>query len=145
MTDAPSHFSHDIVRRSARANAHGIAKQTRLVAPWSHTVREILAPPGVLHVKTDCALLDAKTVFVTHRLAASGCFDDYFVVHRAPCEDAAANAIRFNDVVLQTAGYPRTRDAVERAGYTVVEIGNSECARLDGDLSCRSLRFTPGP
>ena len=34
-------------------------------------------------------------------------------------------------------------DAIAAAGYTVREIGNSECAKLDGGMSCLSLRFTP--
>jgi dimethylargininase len=133
-----------LVGRSARTNAAGIAELTQLVTPWGHKLREVHTPPGVLHFKTDCSLLDAKTVLATPRLAASGCFDDYFVVHTAPGEEAAANAIRFNDVVLMAAGFPGTRAAVEGAGYTVVEIGNSECAKLDGGMSCLSLRFTPG-
>ncbi len=134
-----------LVGRSARTNAAGIAELTRLVTPWGHSVREVHTPPGVLHFKTDCSLLDAKTVLSTPRLAASGCFDDYFVVHTAPGEEAAANAIRFNDVVLMAAGFPGTRSAVEAAGYAVREIGNSECAKLDGGMSCLSLRFTPKP
>jgi dimethylargininase len=43
------------------------------------------------------------------------------------------------------AGFPRTRDAIAAAGLTVREIGNSECAKLDGGMSCLSLRFTPRP
>jgi dimethylargininase len=58
-------------------------------------------------------------------------------------EEAAANAIRFNDSVLMAAGFARTRDALQAAGYGVIEIGNSECAKLDGGMSCLSLRFTP--
>ena len=58
-------------------------------------------------------------------------------------EEAAANAIRFNDLVLIPAGFPKTRDAITAAGFTVREIGNSECAKLDGGMSCLSLRFTP--
>jgi dimethylargininase len=132
-----------LVGRSARTNAAGIAELTRLVADWGKPVREVHTPPGVLHFKTDCSLLDAQTVLATPRLAESGCFDDYFVVHTATGEEAAANAIRFNDVVIMAAGFPGTRAAVERAGYKVVEIGNSECAKLDGGMSCLSLRFTP--
>jgi dimethylargininase len=40
-------------------------------------------------------------------------------------------------------GFPATRDRLIDAGYSVVEIGNSECAKLDGGMSCLSLRFTP--
>jgi dimethylargininase len=132
-----------LVGRSARTNAAGIAELTRLVAGWGHEVREVYTPPGVLHFKTDCSLMDAETVLSTDRLAASGCFAGYRVIPVEPGEEAAANAIRFNDAVLFPAGFPRTRDRLVTAGYAVTEIGNSECAKLDGGMSCLSLRFSP--
>lgn len=132
-----------LVGRSARTNAAGIAELSRLVADWGHRVREVHTPPGVLHFKTDCSLMDAETILATDRLAASGCFAGYRVIPVAPGEEAAANAIRFNEAVLFPAGFPRTRDRLWDAGLNVIEIGNSECARLDGGMSCLSLRFTP--
>lgn len=132
-----------LVGRSARTDAAGIAELTKLVAPWGHVVREVFTPPGVLHFKTDCSLLDGETILSTPRLAASGCFDGYRVIHTAPGQEVAANSIRFNDVVIMPAGFPATRDAVVAAGFAVQEIGNSECAKLDGGMSCLSLRFTP--
>lgn len=132
-----------LIGRSARTDAAGIAELTSLVAPWGHKVREVFTPPGVLHFKTDCSLLDGETILSTERLAASGCFDGYRVIHTAPGEEAAANSIRFNDVVIMPAGFSGTRDAIVAAGFSVVEIGNSECAKLDGGMSCLSLRFTP--
>lgn len=134
-----------LIGRSARTDAAGIAELTALVAPWGHKVREVFTPPGVLHFKTDCSLLDGETILSTKRLAASGCFGGYSVIHTAPGEEAAANSIRFNDVVIMPAGFPGTRDAILAAGFTVVDIGNSECAKLDGGMSCLSLRFTPKP
>ena len=136
---------HEIlVGRSARTNAAGIAALTHLVTPWGHKVREVLTPPGVLHFKTDCSLLDANTILSTKRLSASGCFKGYTVIEVPAGEEPAANTIRFNDLVLMPAGFPRTRDAITAAGFTVRAIGNSECAKLDGGMSCLSLRFTPG-
>jgi len=132
-----------LVGRSARTNAGGVADLTRLVADWGHKVREVFTPPGVLHFKTDCSLLDADTILATERLDASGCFAGYKVIHCAPGEEASANAIRFNNLVLFPAGFPRTRDKLLAAGYDLREIGNSECAKLDGGMSCLSLRFTP--
>lgn len=134
-----------LIGRSARTDAAGIAELTTLVAPWGHTVREVFTPPGVLHFKTDCSLLDGTTILATSRLADSGCFDSYRVIHTAPGEEAAANSIRFNDVVIMPAGFPGTRAAIQSAGFRVAEIGNSECAKLDGGMSCLSLRFTPKP
>jgi dimethylargininase len=132
-----------LVGRSARTNAAGVAELDRLIAPWGHVVREVHTPAGVLHFKTDCSLLDEETILSTQRLDASGCFQGYRVIHVATGEEACANTIRFNDLVLMPAGFPRTRDALVTAGYVVREIGNSECAKLDGGMSCLSLRFTP--
>ncbi len=132
-----------LVGRSARTNAAGVAELAGLVADWGHRVRELHTPPGVLHFKTDCSLMDAETVLSTDRLAASGCFADYRVIPVAAGEEASANAIRYNDSVLFPAGFPRTRDRLVDAGYNVTEIGNSECAKIDGGMSCLSLRFTP--
>ena len=132
-----------LVGRSARTNGAGIAELAEKVAAWGHVVREVFTPPGVLHFKTDCSLLDAETILSTERLDASGCFKGYRVIHTAAGEEACANAIRFNELVLMPAGFPRTRDKLVAAGYSVREIGNSECAKLDGGMSCLSLRFSP--
>ncbi len=134
-----------LVGRSARTNAEGIAELARLTADWGETVREVHTPPGVLHFKTDCSLLDAETILATTRLSASGCFAGYRLIDVAEGEEAAANTIRFNDLVLMPAGFPRTRDRLLAAGYALREIGNSECAKIDGGMSCLSLRFTPKP
>ncbi|MGR3474447.1 MAG: dimethylarginine dimethylaminohydrolase, partial [Sulfitobacter sp.] len=53
----------------------------------------------------------------------------------------AANSIRFNQYVLCPAGFPRTAEMLTKAGFEVVEISNAECAKLDGGMSCLSLRF----
>jgi len=132
-----------LVGRSARTDAEGIAELIRLVSPWGHKVREVFTPPGVLHFKTDCSLLDSETILATSRLDASGCFKGYRVIHTAVGEEACANTIRFNDLVIMPSGFPRTADILSKAGYNVRLVGNSECAKLDGGMSCLSLRFTP--
>ena len=130
-----------LVGRSARTDAAGIAELAGLVAAWGYQVRELITPKGVLHFKTDCSLLDEGTVLATERLAASGCFKEYRVILTAPGEEAAANAIRCNHLVIMAAGFPGTSERLRQAGFNVREIDNSECAKLDGGMSCLSLRF----
>ena len=132
-----------LVGQSARTNGAGIAALADLVADWGYTVREVQTPPGVLHFKTDCSLMDEETILSTERLSASGCFDGYRVLHTAPGEEAAANAIRFNGLVLMAAGFPGTAEMLTDAGYDIRQIGNTEAAKLDGGMSCLSLRFSP--
>jgi len=131
-----------LVGTSARTDARGIAELAQVVAAWGWSVRKVETPAGVLHFKTDCSLLDGETILSTRRLAASGCFSGYRVIEVPDGEEAAANTIRFNDLVLMPAGFPRTRDRIAAAGFAVREIGNSECAKLDGGMSCLSLRFS---
>lgn len=130
-----------LVGRSDRSDAAGVTELAGIVAEWGHTLREVFTPPGVLHFKTDCSLLDGETILSTRRLDASGCFSGYRVLHVPKGEEAAANSIRFNRFVLLPAGFPRTAEMLDKAGYEVVEINNTECAKLDGGMSCLSLRF----
>ena len=133
--------SEILVGRSARTDAAGIAQLAGIVARHGYRLREVMTPPGVLHFKTDCSLLDAETILATRRLDDSGCFSDYRVIHTADGEEAAANSIRYNDQLFVPAGFPRTLERLHDAGYQVVEINNSECAKIDGGMSCLSLRF----
>ena len=132
-----------LVGRSARTDRAGVEELREIVANWGYQVREVHTPPDVLHFKTDCSLLDDNTILTTRRLAASGCFEGYDVIHTESGEEACANAIRFNDIVIFPAGFPNTAAVLRRAGYRVTEIGNSEAAKLDGGMSCLSLRFSP--
>ena len=132
-----------LVGSSARTDAAGIEELGGIVADWGYAVRHVQTPPGVLHFKTDCSLLDEETILATRRLDASGCFEGYKVIHTADGEEACANAIRFNDLVLMPSGFPATADELASKGYCVREIGNSEAAKLDGGMSCLSLRFSP--
>ncbi|MGI9353178.1 MAG: dimethylarginine dimethylaminohydrolase family protein [Rhizobiaceae bacterium] len=136
---------HEIlVGSSARTDSAGIDELRKLVEPMGHQVREVNTPPGVLHFKTDCSLLDEETILSTKRLDASGCFEGYKIIHTAEGEEACANSIRFNEFVIMPDGFPRTREMLAAKGYEVRPIGNSEAAKLDGGMSCLSLRFTPG-
>lgn len=130
-----------LVGRSNRTDAAGVSELAAIVVDWGHILREVFTPPGVLHFKTDCSVLDAETILSTRRMDESGCFDGYRVLHVAEGEEAAANSIRFNQFVLCPAGFPRTAEMLSSYGYKVVEINNSECAKLDGGMSCLSLRF----
>ena len=132
-----------LVGQSERTNLEGISELRDIVSHWGYTVREVETPPGVLHFKTDCSLLDENTILSTKRLADSGCFENYRVIHTAEGEEACANAIRFNNLVIMPKGFPKTEAILLENGYDVRTVGNTEAAKLDGGMSCLSLRFSP--
>ncbi|HHB80949.1 MAG TPA: dimethylarginine dimethylaminohydrolase [Aliiroseovarius sp.] len=132
-----------LVGLSARTDRDGVLALGEIVSAWGYLLRAVETPPEVLHFKTDCSLLAPDVVLATARLAATGCFDGYEVLRLPEGEEPAANAIRFNDVVLLPACFAKTAEMLTRAGYDVVEISNDQAAKLDGGMSCLSLRFTP--
>jgi dimethylargininase len=130
-----------LVGLSARSDAAGAEALAAALAPHGYRVRRVATPAGVLHLKSDCATLGGNAVLATPRLAAAGCFAGYEVIETAPGEEAAANAIRVNDRVFVAAGFPGTAGRLAEAGYDLVPLDLSEAAKLDGGLSCLSLRF----
>ncbi|MCY4589430.1 MAG: arginine deiminase family protein [Alphaproteobacteria bacterium] len=132
-----------LVGRSARTSRDGIDALRSIVDAWGYTVREVSTPRGVLHFKTDCAILDEETILATPRLSASGCFKGYRIIHTAEGEDASANIVRFNDLVLVPDGFPKTAEHLVSRGYNLRPVRNTEAAKLDGGMSCLSLRFSP--
>ena len=130
-----------LVGLSERSDRAGIEALERLLASLGHVLRAVRTPPGVLHFKSDCSLLGPDTVLATPRLAASGAFENYRVIQTPDGEEAAANAVRVNEVVLLAEGYPRTAERLDEAGFEVVTVPISQAALLDGGLSCQSLRF----
>lgn len=130
-----------LIGLSARTDAQGAEDLRPLVAAQGYRLEVLRTPPEILHFKTESALLDAQTVLATPALAASGTFAGLRVIETAPGEEASANAIRVNGVVMLAAGYPETADRLTRAGYEVVTLDMSQAALVDGGLSCMSLRY----
>ena len=61
-----------------------------------------------------------------------------------PAEEAyAANVLAVTDRVLIAAGFPRTHEALVRAGYNVVPLATSEFRKADGALTCLSILVAP--
>jgi dimethylargininase len=133
-----------LIGLSARTDAAGAAGLVGCLAQLGRRGEVVRTPPGVLHFKSDCALLDEETVLATTRLAASGIFAGLRVLRVPEGEEPAANALRVNDVVFAARAYPRTAEVLARAGYTVVPLDVAQVALLDAGLSCMSLRWRAG-
>lgn len=130
-----------MIGRSARTDAVGAAALARLLATLGRRGVVVDTPPGVLHFKTDCALVDGDTVLATARLASSGVFRGMGVLVVPEGEEAAANALRINDCVFVGEGYPRTAELLTRAGLRVVTLPVQQIGLIDAGLSCMSLRW----
>ena len=133
-----------LIGLSARTDEAGAAGLVNALAELGRRGEVVRTPPGVLHFKSDCAPLDDETVLSTARLAASGVFAGYDVIHVPEGEEPAANALRVNDRLLVSAKWPRTAELLAKRGYAVTPLSTTEIARIDAGLSCMSLRWLAG-
>jgi dimethylargininase len=130
-----------IIGLSARTDRAGAEALAARLAELGRKARIVQTPNGVLHFKTACSLLDEETVLCAPSLAGSAAFEGIRQVVTPEGEDAAANALRVNDVVLVGAAFPRTIELLGSLGFSVVAVESSEIAKLDAGLSCLSLRW----
>ena len=126
---------------SERTSGQGAEALSASLADLGMRPRIVETPPGVLHFKTDCALLDDRTVLVTERLADAGFFRDWTMIVVPAGEEAAANALRVNDVVFLGDRFPKTASRLTESGYRVVALPTTEIGKVDAGLSCMSLRW----
>ncbi|MBO0345277.1 dimethylarginine dimethylaminohydrolase [Roseibium sp. CAU 1637] len=133
-----------LIGLSARTDREGAEAFAKLLREWGYTPRVAETPEGVLHFKTACSTLGDDVILATKPMIDSGFFGSRVVVPVADGEDYCANVIRVNDVVLVPEDYPQTLANIEAAGFKTRLMPVSEPRKVDGGLSCLSLRFNLG-
>ena len=126
---------------SQRTNRDGASALLHCLASLGLKGEIVQTPPDVLHFKTDCSLLDDETVFTTRRLEASGIFEGFKTIFVPDGEEAAANALRVNDIVMIGSEFARSHDLLDGLGYKLLPLATSEIGKIDAGLSCMSLRW----
>lgn len=131
---------HFYIGLSARTNKEGARQLIEILNKYGYT-GSIVPLEKVLHLKTGLAYLENNNLVVAGEFVDKEDFKDYNKIIIDEDESYAANCIWVNDYVLVPAGYEKAKKVIEKAGYTVIEVDTSEFRKLDGGLSCLSLRF----
>ncbi len=131
---------HFFVGRSARTNEEGIRQLTEILAKYGMTCSEVPLYE-VLHLKTGVNYLEDNNMLVSGEFVDKPDFEKYNRVEIPEEEAYAANCIWVNDTVIVPEGYPAVLKAVQDLGYKTLLVDTSEYRKLDGGLSCLSLRF----
>jgi dimethylargininase len=128
---------------SQRTNAEGARQLAGILTQegFTATVVDIRNVDGILHLKSGIAYLGDKRLVLIDALAEQPAFRGYAVVRIAGEENYAANLLRINAHAILPAGYPRLESTVRAFGYPVITLDLSEFRKMDGGLSCLSLRF----
>lgn len=131
---------HFYIGISARTNHDG-AEQLKQILESEGYKGTIIELEKFFHLKTGITYLGNQTIVVAGEFIDHPEFNKYQKIVVPPEEEYAANCIRVNDYVIIPAGYPVTKQKINDAGYQTIELGMSEFRKLDGGLSCLSLRF----
>lgn len=134
---------HVFIGRSERTNDEGARQLAVHLAEEGYAVAvvDIRGVPGILHLKGGVSALDAGRLAIVPALRDHPAFRSHELLTVAPEEAYAANAVRVNDRVLVAAGFPRFEEAIRRLGLDPLPLEMSEFRKMDGGLSCLSLRF----
>lgn len=132
--------THFYIGLSERTNREGAGQVKEILAGYNRTA-SVLPLKEMLHLKTGLAYLENNTMLVAGEFQGHPEMNQYRTVNVLAEEAYAANSIRINDWVLMPAGYPGVSGAVRSLGFKIIELEMSEFRKLDGGLSCLSLRF----
>jgi dimethylargininase len=121
---------------STRTNADGARQLRTLLAPHGATVTEVPVT-NVLHLKSAVTALPDGSI-LGHPPLVPGMFRDFVVV---PEQSGAHVVLLRSGKVMLAADCPRTAELIAARGYDPVIVDISEFQKLEGSVTCFSVRL----
>jgi dimethylargininase len=140
VCEAGDHFFIGLSQRTNREGAAQLAEWLGRLGFTSETI-DIRKLPGLLHLKTGLSWLGERRLLATDELAGHEALRGYELARTPKGEEYAANCIRINDAVLVARRFPATSALLGALGLEVVALDMSEFQKMDGGLSCLSVRW----
>ncbi|MET3564877.1 dimethylargininase [Leifsonia sp. 563] len=126
------------VGRGGRTNAEGIRQLRALVAPLGYTVVAVPITKA-LHLKTAVTALPDGTVIGYEPIVDEPRVFERFLP--VPEAHGTAVVVLSDDTVLMSSSAPQSVALVEDLGYTVIQVDISEFEKLEGCVTCLSIRI----
>jgi dimethylargininase len=131
---------HYYIGLTERTNAEG-ARQAIAILESVGLGGSTVSVGRLLHLKTGVAYLGGGHMVVADEIVDTAAFADSRHIRVPPSEGYAANCLQINGTVLVAEGFPETAARIAAAGFPVRTVAVGEFRKLDGGLSCLSLRF----
>ena len=130
---------HFYIGLSERSNETGAAQMIAHLKKYGYHGSTIQISEG-LHFKSSVSYLENNNIVVTGELVDKSELAKFNAAVIDPAYAYSANSVWVNDRVLVPSGFPETSEAIRGLGYNIIELDVSEFQKLDGGLSCLSLR-----
>lgn len=125
---------------SGRTNLQGISQFSDIVKQYKFETFSIPVC-NILHFKTGVNYLGDNNLLLQKEFCSKEDLESFNHIIIDTDEEYAANSLRINDYVLVPKGFPKTLAKINKLGYQTIEVDLSEYQKMDGGLSCLSLRF----
>lgn len=132
--------SHFYIGLSARTNENGVQQMFEILKKYGMSGSAV-SLEKVLHLKTGVSYLEKNNLVACGEFILKKEFSKFNILEIEQNESYAANCIWVNENILIPAGFPKAKKTIIKAGYKILEVDVSEFQKLDGGLSCLSLRF----
>ena len=140
VCEAGEHFFIGISRRTNEPGAQQLAGYLNSVG-YSSSLIDIRGLSNILHLKSGMAYLSGKRLVVIEALRNVPEFSGYDLICLNSTEEYAANCLSLNGRILIASGFSSVKRELELLGYPTISLDMSEFQKMDGGLSCLSLRF----
>jgi dimethylargininase len=140
ICEAENHFFLGV---SKRTNEEGARQLAAFLAAEGYTssVIDVRGMSTILHLKSGISFIGNNTLVVMDEMAGYPQFEGYELLRVSAAESYAANCVRVNERVLMAAGFPGVEKELVAGGFNPLVLDISEFQKMDGGLSCLSLRF----
>jgi dimethylargininase len=125
---------------SRRTNREGIAQLAAMVEPFGYRVVAVEVR-GCLHLKSACCFVGDGTILANRGWIDAGHFAEFKILDLPNEESRGANVLRLGETVIVPAAFPKTAEALERAGFKTRQIDTSELLKAEAGVTCMSLLF----
>ncbi|MBW2410598.1 MAG: amidinotransferase, partial [Deltaproteobacteria bacterium] len=132
--------NHFFIGISERTNKDGAAQLGKFLEEYGNTWDAVPVGAG-LHLKSSINCIGNNTLLVTEEFQKNEALQKYDKIIVTTDEKYAANTLWINDHLITPAGFPETRRRLDAAGMKVIELDMSEVRKMDGGLTCLSIRF----
>jgi dimethylargininase len=140
ICEADDHFFLGLSHRTNEAGAEQLAVHLASQGYTTSTV-DVREMTSILHLKSGISYIGEKTLVIMEEMAGNPQFAGYDLIQVPVEERHAANCVRVNERVLVAEGCPTLMGALIERGFNPLVLDMSEFQKMDGGLSCLSLRF----
>lgn len=132
--------NHFYIGLSDRTNKEGANQFIKALKKYDFS-GSIIPMKEMLHLKTGTTYMEDNVLLVANEFKKISEFDKFDKIEVPEDEEYCANCIRINEYVIIPKNFPKTKKLIEDKGFKIIEVDTSEFRKIDGGLTCLSLRF----